>query len=99
MIIKRFNTIRIITTGITGLIAGVVSPPISHSEVWGFSTDDTISTFTDTSGQFKLIYLPPSIYSVKIVPSNTLYQDTILTNIEVLASQTTNLDTINLRLK
>lgn len=96
---KLKPVIRVITTGITGLIVGVVSPPIPHSEVWGFSINDTISTFTDTLGRFKLIYLPPAIYSVKIVPGDILYQDTTLTNIEVLANQTTNLDTINLQLK
>lgn len=96
---KLKPVIRVITTGITGLIVGVVSPPISHSEVWGFSTNDTISTFTDTLGQFKLLYLPPAIYSVKILPSSTLYEDTILTNVAVIANQTVNLDTINLQLK
>ncbi len=96
---KLKPVIRVITTGITGLIAGVISPPISHSEVWGFSTNDTLSTFTDTLGQFKLIYLPPAIYTVKIVPSNILYQDTTLIDQAVLANQTTNLDTINLQLK
>jgi hypothetical protein len=88
--------IRTVATGVTGIISGIVLPESTKSAIWGYTSTDTVSTFADTTGHFKLVYLSPAIYSVHIVPSDTMYRDTTLSNVVVNAAQTTSLGTINL---
>ena len=83
----------------TGIISGVVSPNTVSASVWATSSTDTSSTSTDASGGFKLIYLNPGTYSVYILPDNTTYKDTTLTNIDVTAGSTKDLGTVSLTLK
>ncbi|HZY10294.1 MAG TPA: DUF4382 domain-containing protein [Bacteroidota bacterium] len=91
--------IRTVATGTTGIISGVISPSATRPSVWAFTATDTASTFADTSGGFKLVYLNPNTYSVYITPSDTAFQDTTILNVSVSASATTYLDTIILQPK
>ena len=84
------------TTASTGIIAGSVFPDSTMPTIWAFGPVDTVSTVADTSGGFKLLYLSPAVYSVFISPKDTLYRDTTITNVNVVAGATTNLGTINL---
>ncbi len=97
---KLKPVIRVVTTATTGIISGAVSPDSVASSVWAISGSDTVSTSTDASGGFKLQYLPPSTYSVTIAPEdNTVYSDTTITNVNVTASNTTNIGTLVLKHK
>ena len=86
--------IRVVTTGTTGLIAGTVSPDSVSANVWAITGIDSVSTSTDLTGGFKLLYLPPNTYSVYIAPKDTAYKDTTITNVNVTASNTTNIGTV-----
>jgi Domain of unknown function (DUF4382) len=88
--------IRTGTTTTTGIIWGTVSPNNDSTNVWAISGTDSISTSTDATGGFQLIYLNPGTYSVYIAPADTAYKDTTLTNISVTASNATNIGTITL---
>lgn len=86
--------IRTVVTGTTGIIRGKVSPDSVSASVWAFDTSDTLSTYTDSTGSFKFAYLPPSTYSVKIIPFTAPYRDTTVTNVSVTASNTTDLGAV-----
>ncbi len=86
--------IRAVATGTTGIIAGTVSPISVSSNVWAISEGDSVSTSTDVTGGFKLQYLSPNNYSVYIAPNDTSYNDTTVVNVNVTASNTTNIGTV-----
>ncbi len=91
--------IRAVVTGTTGIVAGTVSPASSAPFVYAATSTDTIATAADTTGGFKLRYLGPDTYSVRIVPQDTLHRDTTITGVVVSAALTTNLGTITLPAK
>ena len=88
--------IRTAATATTGIIAGAVSPDTISASVWAIAGSDSNSTSTDASGGFKLYYLNPNTYQVYIFPKDTTYHDTTIANVNVAASNTTNLGTIAL---
>lgn len=89
--------IRVLATGTTGFIAGTVLPTSTQPTLWAYSiAPDTISTVADTSGAFKFIYVNPGTYTLNIASKDTLYYDSTMTNINVTALNTTNLETITL---
>jgi hypothetical protein len=88
--------IRAVATATTGSIAGVVAPPSTRASVWAYGQVDTVTTSADTTGSFKLAYLNPETYSVYIASGDTSYNDTTISNVNVTAGITTNLDTITL---
>lgn len=92
-------TIRVIAKVTSGEIVGVTVP--FETEVFALANSDTVAyTIPDTSGYFKLVALPEDLYSVKVVPFDTMiYADTTISGINVLAEHTTDLDTIYLRVK
>ncbi|MHB8581288.1 MAG: DUF4382 domain-containing protein [Ignavibacteriaceae bacterium] len=91
--------IRAVVTGTTGIISGTVSPISVSSNVWAISGGDSVSTFNDATGGFKIQYLSPNSYSVVIVPNDTTYRDTTISNVNVTASNTTNIGTVVLTKK
>ncbi len=89
--------IRAFANGTTGSIAGTVSPASTRPTVWAMGID-TVSTVADTAtGGFVIRYLSPAVYSVSIVPGDTLYRDTTITGVPVVAAATTNLGIIVLQ--
>lgn len=89
--------IRVATAATTGVIAGAVLQTDASATVYAYSSTDTASTVTNSDGAFKLMFLPPGSYSVLVSSANTLaYRDTVITNVSVSASQTTNLGVIQL---
>jgi hypothetical protein len=92
--------IRTVATATTGIISGTVSPALTRPTIWAIAVSDSFSTVADTSGFFKLTYLDPGTYSVRILPKDpTAYFDTLLTGKTVQAGATTPLNTITLRHK
>jgi hypothetical protein len=84
---------------ISGSISGVILPLDAQATVFTTFNSDTISTYPDANGQFKLMALPADNYNIEIYPQNNAYKDTIVANINVFANQNTVIDTVELKLK
>jgi hypothetical protein len=95
---KLKPTIRVMPMVISGSIAGQILPLDAQPTISTVYGTDTITTFTDLQGFFKLIALPQGIYDVNIIPADSLiYRDTVLVGIQVLANQETNIGTVTLQ--
>jgi len=96
----KFNlkpVIRVFTEVLTGSVHGVISPAGADSLINLVVTQDsTITTLSDSLGNFMFRGLEPGEFSIKITATSA-YSDTTLTGIEVIAGQTTELDTIFLK--
>lgn len=94
---KLKPTIRVMPMVISGSIAGQVLPLDSQPTIWTVYGTDTITTYTDLQGFFKLIALPQELYEVNIIPADTLmYRDTVVTGVQVFANQETNIGIVTL---
>lgn len=90
--------IRAIPVHTSGSISGTVNP--KEAEAFALASSDTVSSIhTDTLGFFKLVGLSEGTYSVKIVPDDVAYAESTLTDVSVVAGQTTDVGTIELRLQ
>jgi hypothetical protein len=97
---KLKPTIRVIPMVISGSISGQVLPFAALPTIWTVYGTDTITTYTDLQGFFKLMALPQGLYDVNIIPADTLlYRDTVITNIQVVVNQETNIGTVTLQPK
>jgi hypothetical protein len=97
---KLKPTIRIMPFVISGTISGQVLPLDANPTIWTVSGTDTISTFTDPNGFFKLMALPEGTYNVHITPSDiSIYRDSTITDVEVFANVNTDIRVINLELR
>lgn len=94
---KLQPTIRVVANVVSGTISGKVLPLDANARVETIVGSDTVTTLPDTSGNFKLVALPEGTYSVKIIPYNTAYKDTTISNVAVVKQQDTNLGTITLQ--
>jgi len=94
---KLKPTIRVMPIVISGSISGQVLPLDAQPTIWTFYGIDTVTTYTDLQGFFKLMALPAGLYDVNIVPADTLvYRDTTITNVQVMADQDTDIGTVTL---
>ena len=97
---KLKPTIRVMPMVISGSIAGQVRPLNALPTISTVYGTDTVTTYTDLQGLFKLIALPSGMYDVNIVPFDTLfYRDTVITNVQVIANQETNIGLVTLQPK
>jgi hypothetical protein len=85
--------IRVFTEVLTGSVRGIVSPADADSLISLIMTQDTITTLSDSLGNFMFRGLEPGQYDIDIMATSD-YSDTTLTGIEVFAGQTTEIDTI-----
>jgi Domain of unknown function (DUF4382) len=88
--------IKTVAIAVSGSLTGVVAPAATNSSVWAIAGTDTSSTIADTTGFFRFKYLLPATYSLTIVPADTTYRDTTLTNVIVVAGQNKDVGTIAL---
>lgn len=90
--------IHSVTMQTQGSISGDVQPAMARSTIFAINNQDTVnSTLADTSnGEFKLIGLPGGTYSLAFSPADTLYNDTTVTGVQVMANNTTKIDTVKL---
>lgn len=96
---KLKPVIRLVPAVISGTISGRINPAAIQAAIYTITGLDTVSTFADpTSGSFQIMALLQGTYSVKVYPTNTLYRDTTITSISVVAKQNTDLGTITLEL-
>jgi len=97
---KLKPTIRVMPMVISGSIAGQVLPLDAQPTVWTVYGTDTITTYADLQGFFKLIALPQGIYDVNILPADTMiYRDTMIVGVQILANQETDIGSIILQPK
>ncbi|MFZ1081090.1 MAG: hypothetical protein WAO19_04105, partial [Candidatus Kryptoniota bacterium] len=62
--------------------------------VIAFNSTVTVSTKTDGTGAFMLMQIPPGTYTLRVVPSDTMLNDTTISNVHVTDGGTINLNTI-----
>jgi len=97
---KLKPTIRVMPIVVSGSIAGQVLPLDAQPTIWTVYGTDTITTYTDLQGFFKLMALYQGNYDVNIIPADTMiYRDTTITGVQVLANQETDIGLVTLEQK
>lgn len=92
--------IRVTPIITSGTISGQVLPLDAKATVFAISGTDTVSaTYPNTAGFFKLMALPYGVYDVAIFPDTAVYKDTVLTGVNVLANQNSDVGLIELKNK
>lgn len=89
--------LRCISMHSSGSISGQISPVDAQSIIFTTSGSDTISTYTNLLGFFKLMVLTEGTYDVRIDALSTLYRDTVITGVSVMAKQNTNVGVVVLQ--
>lgn len=82
----------------TGEISGVLRPTTLQPAIYAILDGDSVSTHTNSSGTYNF-RLPEGTYSLYFDPKNESYADTLIHDVEVVASETTSLDLVTLKLK
>lgn len=89
--------IRAVNLTGTGTINGTIEPADAMPWVYAIADSDTIAgTKATDQGDFMMIGLPPDNYQVSMEPTNTEYNMTVISDVEVTAPDTTRLNTITL---
>jgi len=97
---KLKPTIKVTPVVISGSISGQVLPLDAQPTIWTVYGTDTISTYTDLQGHFKLMGLLQGLYDVNIIPLDTMvYRDTVITGVQVITNQETDIGTVTLQPK
>ena len=90
--------IRAVSFVTSGSISGIVDP--DSVNVYAIASPDTAAhTHSNTTGYFKLFGLPAGLYTVQIVPDDVTYADTVFADVAVIAGETADLGSIQLRRK
>lgn len=89
--------IRAVAFAETGAIEGNIEPAESLSWVYAIAGVDTVAgTRANAEGEFRLVGLLSGSYQVAINPSEEGYSDEIISDVDVIAPDTTDLGVINL---
>jgi hypothetical protein len=88
--------IRVMPMVISGTISGRVLPLDAQATVFTTIGLDTVTTYPDTAGFFKLMALPQGTYNVEIHPENISYKDTLIGGVNVQKEQDTDIGTVEL---
>lgn len=94
---KLKPVIRVEANALTGSISGQVLPLDAAVDVHTISGADTITTYPNAQGYFKLVALPESTYTVHIAHSETGYKDVTQTGVKVTKGQNTDIGTVTLQ--
>ena len=89
--------IRVMPKIISGTVSGHVLPLDAQAKVFTTVGEDTVSTYPDTSGFFKLMALPEGNYNIEIHPENTSYKDAVVNDVMVRENQNTDIGTVELQ--
>jgi hypothetical protein len=89
-------TIRIQAAVISGTISGQLLQLDADATIWTVAGTDTITTYTDGDGNFKLMCLPAGTYEVNIDPADQKYSTKTISDVGVYAQQNTDLGVISL---
>ena len=93
---KLEPVIRVMPLITSGTISGQVLPSDAQATVFTIIGPDTVATYPDLDGFFKLMAIPQGMYNVEINPGNVTYKDTIIPNINVYSNQNTDIGLIQL---
>lgn len=86
--------IRTVLDAVGGSIKGVVRPNSFNTTVYAIQGPDTVaSTSTGLNGGYLIKGLAAGSYNVYYLPSDSLYNDTMRTNIPVIVNTVTTVDT------
>ena len=89
--------IRTVAFAETGAIEGNIVPAESLPWVYAIAGTDTVAgTRANVEGEFRLVGLLPASYTLAINPTDENFLDTELPDVEVIASDTTDVGTIDL---
>lgn len=91
--------IRTVSLGETGSIAGIVEPATFQTTVLAIADGDTLTTFTEDSGEFKFIGVLPNTYDFVFKPGNEAFADTTIADIAVETDEEVDLGTVTLQEK
>ena len=91
--------IRVTPLITSGTISGQVLPKDAQAKVFTMVGSDTVSTYPDSSGFFKIMTLPQGMYDVHFFPDTSKYRDSTLVGVPVLANQNTDLGVTELESK
>jgi len=95
---KMQPVIRVQALVTSGSISGLIAPIVARAFILTVIGTDTIGTAADTiTGEFRLMALPAGLYALDIVPTDTLYADTTISGVQVVAQQNNDLGAITLR--
>ncbi|MGE5352095.1 MAG: DUF4382 domain-containing protein [Acidobacteriota bacterium] len=93
---KLKPVIRVEANALTGTISGQILPLDAKVDVHTIAGADTITTFPNAQGYFKLMAIPEGTYTVHIAHSETGYKDVEQANVKVTKGQNTDIGTITL---
>lgn len=88
--------LRAVNVPEAGTIVGAVEPNTFQTYVFAATDDDTLSTYNENSGAFEINALAPGTYDVTLRPDSDQYQDTTITDVNVLEGDEADLGTIEL---
>lgn len=80
-----------------GSISGAVEPTDFSTSVFTVVDEDTIGTTTGEDGDFQILGLAAGNYDLNFEPDSTGFQDTTVTDIEVVNGEDTDIGTIELQ--
>lgn len=89
--------IRCMSMITSGTISGQVLPLDAQAIVFTTAGTDTVTTYPDSLGFFKLMALPQGAYDVEMNPVNSAYKDTVITGVNVVANQNTDIGLVELQ--
>ena len=97
---KLKPVIRMTPVVISGTISGKINPVSAAGFVYAISGTDTSLTIAEPiTGSFMLMALLQQTYRVEVFSADPAYNDSTITNVNVVAQQNTNLGTMNLSIK
>lgn len=89
--------IRVMPKITSGTVSGRVLPLDAQAAVSTTVGTDTVSTYPDSEGFFKLMALPAGTYDIEILPGNNTYKDTLISSINVSENQNKDIGVIELK--
>ncbi|HZW40569.1 MAG TPA: DUF4382 domain-containing protein [Ignavibacteriaceae bacterium] len=93
---KLNPVIRVETASTSGSISGIVLPTEAHAKVFTVAGTDTIATYPDATGKFKLVAIPAGVYTVHLKPDVEYYPPGNIYEVEVFPLANTDIGTIEL---
>lgn len=89
--------IKTVNLAETGAIGGTIEPAEALPWIYAIAGEDTVAgTRADDEGEFLLIGILNGTYDVAVVPDETEYNSVLIEGVEVVAPDTTFIDTITL---
>ena len=93
---KLKPVIRVQKQDVAGSISGTVTPLSAGAHIWTTVGDDTVSTYAEADGSFKLMALPEGIYIVHVESISELYLDAVVPGVVVTKLSNTSMGSITL---